>query len=142
MKHLDAASCRFFTAGDACRLTLDAYRAAGRWIQPPPGEPWVTDGEPYASAGDFVDAFAGELAARLGLLALDRLGTFRTPSDDFDPWVLAERVAPGKMAAIISRRETENAEVDAEFLRPEGHGLPPGDNPGHNQPAREVEDVG
>jgi hypothetical protein len=92
-----AAACRFFTPGDACRIALAAYRAAAFDLVPPFGQPWMLDGEPYATASDFVDAFAGEVAARLGLLALDRLGEFRPPSDCCDPFAIASRAAPEKM---------------------------------------------
>lgn len=102
-----AAACRFFTPGDACRLVLAAYRAAVLDLAPPPGEPWMVDGEPYAAPSDFADSFLGQVAARLGLLALDRLGDFVPPSDRFDPWTLASLAAPEKMAPIIAARAAE-----------------------------------
>lgn len=119
-----AAACRFFTPGDACRIALEAYRAAAFDLVPPFGQPWMLDGEPYATASDFVDAFAGEVAARLGLLALDRLGEFRPPSDCHNPFVIASRAAPEKMRQIIADRETELAQ--------DMHDLRGGENARHN----------
>ncbi len=142
MKTDYAAQCRFFHAEDACRMALQAYYAAGRRIEPPPGEPWVIDGEPYASASDFADAFTGELQARLSLLALKRLGDFGILRTEWNLYALAADIEPDKMAAIIAKRETETAEAEAEIFGPDVHGLPPGDNPGHNQPSREIEPHG
>lgn len=132
MKIDHAAHCRFFNAEDACRLALSAYYAASRSLEPPPGEPWMIDGEPYASASDFADAFSAELSARLGLLALDRLGSFHPTSDRYDPWITAYHVDPEKMRPIIEAREAEMSENDDDFLRDEMHRLPPGDNHVHN----------
>jgi hypothetical protein len=134
MKIDPAAQCRFFNAEDACRLALSAYYAAGRNLEPPPGEPWIVDGEPYASASDFADAFAAELSARLGLLALDRLGSFHPTSDRYDPWAMAYQVDPEKMRPIIEAREADMRQDEAVFLGDEMHRLPPEDNHVHNAP--------
>lgn len=104
------AQCRFFTAEDACRIALQAYYAAGRRIQPPPGEPWIIDGDPYAGPGDFADAFSGEVQARIALLALDRLGTFDALTTQWNLYQLAADIEPQKMAPIIADRETELAQ--------------------------------
>lgn len=119
-----AAACRYFTPGDACRIVLAAYRAAAFDLAQPPGEPWMIDGEPYAGPSDFADSFVGEVAARLGLLALERLGAFLPPSGQFDPFVIASRAAPEKMREIISVRETELAQSM--------HDLHVGENARHN----------
>lgn len=136
MKSLNAASCRYFTPGDACRVALDAYRAAARHVEPPPGESFVVDGVPWCTATDFAEAFSGELQARLGLLALDRLGDFHACSVVWDLHRLAHDVEPVKMAPIISRRETEMCRVEAELSGQKMHDLPPGENAGHNQAER------
>jgi hypothetical protein len=135
MKFDPAASCRFFTAEDACRLALQAYYAAAAAIQPPPGEPWEVDGQPYATTGDFADEFIMGLAPRLGLLALDRLGSFDPPEDRGNPWERARLLEPEKMAPVIAARETQNADAEELFSGRELHGLPPGDNALHNADA-------
>lgn len=142
MKTDHAAQCRFFRAEDACRIALQAYYAAGRRIEPPPGEPPMIDGEPYASASDFVDAFNGEIQARIALLALKHLGDFDAARTEWNLYQLAADVEPEKMAPIIAAREIEMEQIRAEFPDLELNGLPPGDNQGHNQPQREVDYVG
>ena len=127
-----AAACRFFTPGDACRLALAAYHAAAAGLLPPVGQPWVIDGESYATPADFVDAFADELAARLGLLALERLGDFRPPLGAGDVYVLAHLAAPEKMRQIIADRETELRQDVAEFGDEKLHMLRAVDNGLHN----------
>lgn len=133
MKSDVTAPCRFFTAGDACRLALAAYYAAGHRIEPPAGEPWIVDGDPYAGPADFADAFNGELQARLSLLALDRLGDFNVLCSEWDLCMLAADVEPEKMHRIISIRETEMAEVEARFIANSRHDLPGVSNALHNQ---------
>lgn len=128
MKTDPAAQCRFFKAEDACRIALQAYYAAGRRIEPPPGEPWMVDGDPYASAADFADAFSGEVQARIALLALDRLGNFDVAMSEWNLYKLAADIAPEKMAPIIAERETMLADINASFLETTAHGLPCGDN--------------
>lgn len=119
-----AAACRYFTPGDACRVALDAYRAAADRLTPPFGQPWMLDGQPFATPADFADDFVAELVARLGLLALDRLGTFAPPEERSDPWQRAYLAAPEKMCEIISVRETELAQAMHELRR--------GENARHN----------
>ncbi|MHB1059192.1 MAG: hypothetical protein ACYC0F_15040 [Rhodanobacter sp.] len=133
MKTDYAAQCRFFRAEDAVRIALQAYYAAGRRIEPPPGEPWMIDGDPYATATDFAEAFNGELQARLSLLALARLGDFNVLRTEWDLCMLAADVEPEKMAPIIARRETERLEIEAEFSGLKMHDLPPEDNAVHNR---------
>lgn len=139
MKTDYAAQCRFFRAEDAVRIALQAYYAAGRRIEPPPGEPWMIDGTPWASATDFAEAFNGEVQARLGLLALERLGTFHACSTEWNVSKIAADVEPEKMAPIIAKLETEWAEALADFPGLEMYSLPPEDNHAHNQPPREVD---
>jgi hypothetical protein len=69
MKPDPAAQCRFFSAEDACRFALAAYYAASREIEPPPGEPWITEGAPWASGGDFADAFLEGVRDRVAAAA-------------------------------------------------------------------------
>lgn len=142
MKTDYAAQCRFFRAEDAVRIALQAYYAAGRRIEPPPGEPWMIDGDPYATATDFAEAFNGELQARLSLLALARLGDFNVLRTEWNLCMLAADIEPEKMAPIIARLETQRLEIEAEFSGPEVHSLPPADNHAHNQLPREVESRG
>lgn len=142
MKTDYAAQCRFFTAEDACRIALQAYYAATRHLEPPPGEPWMIDGTPWSSATDFVEAFHGEVQARLGLLALDRLGEFHQVSVDWNLLTLAGCIEPEKMAPIISRYEAEKAEIETEVLGLSMNDLPPGDNPAHNHSTREFQNAG
>lgn len=138
MKFDPAASCRYFSAEDACRLALQAYYAAAAAIEPPPGEPWEVDGQPYATASDFADEFMAGLSPRLALLALDRLGTFVYPQDRGDPYLRASLLEPEKMAPVIANRETENADDEAVFLGAELHDLPPGEMPDIIPRGREV----
>lgn len=70
MKTDHAAACRFFSAEDACRFALAAYFAASAEIQPPKGEPWILEGAPYATAGDFADAFMDQVRDRVAAAAL------------------------------------------------------------------------
>lgn len=72
MKHRPApsASCRYFTADDALRFALAAYYAASQQMEPPLGEPWEIDGQPYASAADFADSFVQEICDRVSAAAL------------------------------------------------------------------------
>lgn len=128
-----AAACRYFTPGDACRVALDAYRTAAANLTPPAGEPWMLGGQPFASSADFADDFVAELVARLGLLALDRLGTFAPPEDRGNPWERARLAAPEKMRPIIADRETELRQDEAEFLGDALHGLPSAENGVHNR---------
>lgn len=127
-----AAACRYFTPGDACRVAVEAYRAAAATLHPPTGEPWMIDGQPYATPADFADGFMAELAARLGLLALDRLGTFAPPEVRACPWQLASSADPEKMRRIISSHETAFLQAGADFMTRETHELREGDNRLHN----------
>jgi len=127
-----AAACRFFTPGDACRLALDAYRDATDAMVPPFRQPWFIDGVPFAIPADFVDFFADALAARLGLLALDRLGEFRPPMERGNVYTLAHLAAPEKMRRIIADREAELRQDMADFGLLDLHDLPDGDNRPHN----------
>ena len=146
MKIDQMAQCRFFTAEDACRIALQAYYAAGRRIQPPPGEPWMIDGDPYAGPGDFADAFIGEVQARVSLKALDTLGDFFVSYSDWQLHKLAADIEPEKMAPIIAAREIDMAEIeaelDADFLRDEMNRLPVVDNAVHNQLSEGVGNAG
>lgn len=142
MKADCTAHCRFFSAEDACRLALKAYVRAGRYIEPPPGEPWMVDGAPYAGPEVFYDGFVGEMRALLGLLSLQRRGKFEVGDSDLDPYVLAAEISPVKMAWVMIARERENARIEAEFSGPLRNDLPPADNGLHNQPAKGVERAG
>lgn len=137
-----AAQCRFFTAEDACRIALQAYYAAGRRIQPPPGEPWIIDGDPYAGPGDFADAFSGEVQARIALLALDRLGDFYALTQQWNLYQLAVDIDPQKMAPIIAERETELAQSYVDIFGDEMNRLHPGDNAAHNHLSEGVGNAG
>lgn len=70
MKTDHAAACRFFSAEDACRIALAAYFAAGAEIEPPKGEPWFLEGAPYATGGDFADAFMEQMRDRIAAAAV------------------------------------------------------------------------
>ena len=134
MKPDYAAQCRFFTAEDACRITLQAYYSATRHLTPPPGEPWYTeDGSPWASATDFAEAFNGEMQARLALLALDRLGEFYAVSQQWHLLKIACDIEPEKIAPLLAKHEAEVAAIYAEFSGPEVNDLPSADNPTHNR---------
>lgn len=132
MKADPAAACRFFTAEDACRLALQAYYAATHRIEPPQGEPWAIDGEPYATAQDFAGVFVGEMQARVGLLGLHRLGTFCATASDWDLLGLAHPLAPEKIAPLLAQRQAENAEDGCDIFGFELHDLPPVENGLHN----------
>jgi hypothetical protein len=141
MKTDYAAQCRFFSAEDACRIALQAYYAATRHLEPPPGEPWMVDGDPFASATDFAEAFNGEVQARLGLLALDRLGGFHGCSVEWDVWKIAADAAPEKMAPIIAEREADHARAMVEIFGDELNGLPPEDNQVNNRQSNGVQNA-
>lgn len=136
-----AAQCRFFSAEDACRLALSSYFAAGRRIEPPKGEPWMIDGQPYACASDFVDAFNGEMQARIALLALERLGNFNAATSQWDLYQLAHDIEPEKMAPILAAREIENADIYAEIFGDQMNRLPPVDNQVNNHPSNGAENA-
>lgn len=143
MKTDYAAQCRFFSAEDACRIALQAYFTATKHIEPPSGEAWFAeDGSPYASATDFVDAFSGEVQARLALLALEKLGTFHCALEVWNLYKLAADIEPEKMAPIIASREIELAQIDADCLGVAMNDLPPEDNAAHNQPSTGVGNAG
>jgi hypothetical protein len=125
-----AAQCRFFTAEDAVRLALQSYYAAGRYLEPPPGEPWMTeDGSPWADAAGFATAFQGQLEARLALMCLDRLGDFDAANTSWNLYKLASDIEPEKMTKIIDDRNRWMADIDADFFGDERNSLPPGNNP-------------
>jgi hypothetical protein len=134
MKARTAAACRFFTAEDAVAMALKAYYACGRLFEPPPGEPWMDpDGVPWSGPTGFAEAFSGELQARIGLLALDRLGEFYVFDNLWDAFALARLVDPEKMAPIIAHREagfsaTENAQFAASDNRPDNGATAGADN--------------
>lgn len=139
MKPDYAAQCRFFTAEDACRIALQAYYSATRHITPPPDEPWFDEsGAPYAGATDFAEAFSGEMQARLGLLALDRLGEFYSINVQWHLLKIACDIDPEKIAPLLAKHEAELAALREEFSGLEMNRLPPTDNPVHN---RETEGV-
>lgn len=142
MKPDHAAQCRFFTAEEACRIALQAYYAAARRIEPPAGEPWMIDGEPYASASDFADAFNGELQARIALLSLQKLGSFDAASTAWDIYKLAADIEPEKMAPIIAERDANGAMQEADFFDASMNRLPPLDNRAHNHAIEGVGDAG
>ena len=132
MKTDYAASCRFFSAEDACMMALQAYYAGCHHLQPPAGEPFLVDGQPWAGPLEFAEAFNGELQARLGLLALDRLGAFHAVSTVWDLHKLAQRVAPEKMAPVIAEFEAAMAEVNDEVLATESERFATRDNAADN----------
>lgn len=70
MKHDPVAPVRWFAAEQALAWALQAYYAACKAIEPPPGESFVDQvGETWASKGDFLHAFHSALTARLNLAA-------------------------------------------------------------------------
>jgi hypothetical protein len=123
MKRDQTAQCRFFSAEDACRIALQAYFAAGRRITPPPGEPFVVDGVPWAGKEEFADAFVGELRARVGLLAFTRLGEFYRTGVEWDVLRLAADVDPEKISPLLVKRNAEIAAMWADFYAEEKNGL-------------------
>lgn len=122
MKNDPVAECRFFTAEDACRIALAAYYAAGAELEPPPGEPWMLDGSPYASASDFADCFCQQVADRVSAIAYSQ-HLSRSGSSLDGPW--------------WPNQGEELTEYGANFLRRIMKHLPPGDNPGNNQLSKE-----
>lgn len=128
-----SAACRFFSAEDACRIALQAYYAAARAMEPPTGEPWMLDGLPYAGPDDFADHFAAQIAAQVGLLGLDALGAFTAGSSTWDLLRLASRIAPEKTAALLEKREQDNAFEAGDFLGAELNDLPDVQNASHNR---------
>ncbi len=85
MKHDYAAACRFFSPEDACRFALAAYYAAGAEIEPPKGESWFLEGAPYATGGDFADAFMDQLRDRVAAAAWSA-SVPRSGSESFALW--------------------------------------------------------
>lgn len=70
MKYDPVASVRWFGAEQSLAWALQAYYAACKAVEPPPGQPFVDrDGEVWASKGDFLHAFHSALTARLSLAA-------------------------------------------------------------------------
>jgi len=132
MKRDQTAQCRFFCAEDACRIALQAYYAAGRRITPPPGEPFVVDGVPWASKEEFAEAFVGELRARVGLLAFSRLGEFYCTGVEWDVLRLAADVDPEKIGPLLAERDAENAALCADFYAAERNSLHPLQNAADN----------
>lgn len=124
MKHDYAAACRFFSAEDACRFALAAYYAAAREIEPPKGEPWMLEGAPYASAGDFADAFMDQVRDRVAAAAVTA-SVRRSGSTCFPLWW----PNPEEPTADLS----ETGQVLLHRLMKH---LPPLDNTGNNQQAR------
>lgn len=124
MKTDHVAACRFFSAEDACRFALAAYFAAGAEIEPPPGEPWLVGGAPYASAGDFADAFMDQVRDRVAAAAFAS-SVCRSGSECFPIWW----PNPDEQTSDLS-------EVRQLLLRKIVKHLPPRDNAGNNQPGR------
>lgn len=70
MKHDPVASVRWFGAEQSLAWALQAYYAACRAVEPPPGQPFIDrGGEAWASKGDFLHAFHSALTVRLNLAA-------------------------------------------------------------------------
>jgi len=71
MKSDPVASIRWFGAEQALAWALQAYYAACREVQPPPGQSFVdpVDGSLWAGKGDFLHAFHSALTLRLCLAA-------------------------------------------------------------------------
>jgi hypothetical protein len=122
-----AAACRYFTADDAIRFALAAYYAASLSIEPPSGEPWLIDGQPYASASDFADAFVQEVADRVSAAAY-AASLPRSASDITVPW--------------WPNPQEELTEAGAVFLRRIMNHLPPEDNLAHNHLMKGIANVG
>ncbi len=112
-----AAQCRFFTADDAIRFALAAYYAASHDIEPPQGEPWLIDGEPYADGSCFADAFVQQIADRVSAAAYSA-NLPRSCSEIMGVWWPQE-----------GEELTESGEV---FLRRIMNHLPSGHNRAHN----------
>lgn len=132
MKIDPAAACRFFSAEDACCLALQAYFVASREIEPPEGEPWAIDGQPYASATDFAEVFVREVRARVGLRGLDALGAFCETYGGWDLLEAACRIEPEKIRPLLDARDADNADSAPDFSGDELHDLPPVDSALHN----------
>jgi hypothetical protein len=127
MKTDHAAQCRFFSAEDAIRYALAAYYAAAKNIEPPQGEAWLIDGQPYASASDFADVFVQEVADRVSAAAYaQRLP--RSGGEIIGPWW------PNDGDELTSGGEV--------FLRRIMNHLPPLDNRVHNHVSKGVGNVG
>jgi len=124
MKHDLGAPMRWFGAEQALAWALQAYYAACKAIEPPPGESFLdANGEAWAGKGDFLHAFHSALTVRLNLAAFVR----------------------GDVSPCGSASEQlgwpDNADFDGkvsffEYLRKSGLPLP--ENRGHNATAREV----
>ncbi|MDE2055567.1 MAG: hypothetical protein KGI62_12895 [Xanthomonadaceae bacterium] len=124
MKHDLVASVRWFGAEQVLAWALQAYYAACRQIEPPPGRSFVDpDGETWASKGDFLQAFHSALTARLNLAAFSH----------------------GDVSVSGSSSEQlgwpDNADADGkvsffEYLSKSGLPLP--ENRGHNATAGEI----
>jgi hypothetical protein len=128
-----AASCRCFSAEDACRHALAAYYAASREIEPPPGEPFESpESGPYAGPTDFVDAFLRQVAERIYGGALEAGVVLRFDSIPACPdgLRLAINTHCGPDAMLPDR---------ADFSGPENDSLPLPENPADNQLAGELE---
>lgn len=70
MKRSIVASLRWFSAEQALAWALQAYYAACREVEPPPGVPLVdSDGSLWAGKGEFLHAFHSALTVRLSLAA-------------------------------------------------------------------------
>ncbi|HKZ09846.1 MAG TPA: hypothetical protein VJL61_03955 [Rhodanobacteraceae bacterium] len=70
MKQDPVASVRWFGAEQSLAWALQAYYAACKAVEPPPGQSFVDrDGETWASKGDFLHAFHSALTVRLNLAA-------------------------------------------------------------------------
>lgn len=121
-----SAPCRFFSAEDACRFALQAYYAASRDVEPPPGEPFMIDGQPYSSASDFADAFCQQIADRLSALAYSQ--HLRHSGSKIDgPWWPDSGDQLTEGGALFMRRILKH--------------LPPGHNALHNQPTSWIPNV-
>jgi hypothetical protein len=75
MKHDPVASVRWFRAEQSLAWALQAYYAACRAVEPPPGQPFIDrDGEAWVSKGDFLHAFHSALTVPLSGSASEQLG--------------------------------------------------------------------
>lgn len=69
MKIDSPAACRFFTVDDAVQWAIAAYYGASRAVEPPSGEAWWIEGEPWATPDAFADEFHHRLTSRINRAA-------------------------------------------------------------------------
>lgn len=124
MKHDPVASVRWFGAEQALAWALQAYYAACKAVEPPPGQPFVgADGETWAGKGDFLHAFHSALTARLSLAAFVR--------GDVSPCGSAS-----ELLGWPDNADSEGKVSFFEYLKKSGLPLP--ENRAHNATAGEV----